>query len=89
LGRAKQLEVFNEIRQAGGFVSVSLGKEEIMKIQCSFISVIGLSLTFTNWADDLPEIGYSVRTPVKDLAAKGYRWNPVDILLLSAGSRPI
>ena len=60
-----------------------------MKIQMLVISVIGLSLTCTAWADDLPQIGYSVRTPVKDLVAKGYRWNPVDILLLSAGSRPI
>jgi hypothetical protein len=42
------------------------------------ISVIGLSLTCTTCADDLPQIGYSVRTPVKDLVAKGYRWVAVN-----------
>jgi hypothetical protein len=78
LGRAKQLEVFNEIRHAGRLVSVSLGKGEIIKIQMLVISVIGLSLTCTAWADALPQIGYSVRTPVKDLVAKGYRWVAVN-----------
>ena len=40
--------------------------------------VIGLSLIGTALADDLPQIGYSERTPVKDLVAKGYRWVTVD-----------
>ena len=42
------------------------------------VSVIGLSLIGTALADDLPRIGYSEMTPVKDLAAKGYRWVTVD-----------
>jgi hypothetical protein len=42
------------------------------------VSVIGLSLIGTALADDLPSIGYSEKTPVKDLAAKGYRWVTVD-----------
>jgi len=78
LGRAKQLEVFNEIRHAGRLVSVSLGKGEIMKIQMLVISVIGLSLTCTTWANDLPSLGYSPGIPVKDLVAKGYRWVTVN-----------
>ena len=40
--------------------------------------VIGLSLTGTALADDLPQIGYSERIPIKDLAAKGYRWVTAD-----------
>ena len=40
--------------------------------------VIGLSLIGTALADDLPRLGYSESTPVKDLAAKGYRWVTVD-----------
>jgi len=42
------------------------------------VSVIGLSLIGTALADDLPQIGYSERTPVKDLVAKGYRWVTVN-----------
>ena len=42
------------------------------------VSVIGLSLIGTAVADDLPRIGYSEGTPVKDLAAKGYRWVTFD-----------
>ena len=42
------------------------------------VSVIGLSLIGTALADDLPRMGYSERTPVKDLVAKGYRWVTVD-----------
>ena len=49
-----------------------------MTIGIVVISVIGLSLTCTTWADDLPQIEYSVRTPVKDLVAKGYRWVAVN-----------
>jgi hypothetical protein len=49
-----------------------------MRNQMLVISVIGLSLTCTTWADDLPQIGYSVRTPAKDLVAKGYRWVAVN-----------
>jgi hypothetical protein len=49
-----------------------------MRNQMLVISVIVLSLTCTTWADDLPQIGYSVRTPVKDLIAKGYRWVAVN-----------
>jgi hypothetical protein len=40
--------------------------------------VIGLSLISTALADDLPQMGYSEKIPVKDLAAKGYRWVTVD-----------
>jgi hypothetical protein len=42
------------------------------------VLVLGLSLIGTALADDLPQIGYSEKTPVKDLAAKGYRWVTVD-----------
>ena len=49
-----------------------------MKIGMLVVSVIGLSLISTAWADDLPTMGYSESTPVKDLAAKGYRWVTVD-----------
>jgi hypothetical protein len=40
--------------------------------------IIGLSLMGTALADDLPQIGYTETTPVKDLVAKGYRWVTVD-----------
>jgi hypothetical protein len=40
--------------------------------------LMGLSLIGTALADDLPQIGYSEKTPVKDLVAKGYRWVTVD-----------
>ena len=49
-----------------------------MKIQMLVISVIGLSLTCTTWANDLPSLGYSPGIPVKDLVAKGYRWVTVN-----------
>lgn len=49
-----------------------------MKIRLLAVSLIGLSLLGNALADDLPSIGYSERTPVKDLAAKGYRWVTVD-----------
>jgi hypothetical protein len=49
-----------------------------MKIQLLVISVIGLSLTCTTWANDLPSLGYSPGIPVKDLVAKGYRWVAVN-----------
>lgn len=42
------------------------------------VYVIGLSLIGTALADDLPRLGYSEQTPVKDLVAKGYRWVTVD-----------
>jgi hypothetical protein len=42
------------------------------------ISVIGLSLTCTTWANDLPSLGYSPRISVEDLVAKGYRWVTVN-----------
>ena len=42
------------------------------------VSVIGLSLTCTTWANDLPSLGYSPGIPVKDLVAKGYRWVTVN-----------
>jgi quercetin dioxygenase-like cupin family protein len=50
----------------------------IMKNGISVISVIGLSLTCIAWADDLPQLGYSAGTKVKDLVAKGYRWVTID-----------
>ena len=49
-----------------------------MKIQVLVISVIGLSLTCTTWANDLPSLGYSPRISVEDLVAKGYRWVTVN-----------
>ena len=49
-----------------------------MKIGMLVVSVIGLSSISTTWADDLPSMRYSERIPVKDLAAKGYRWVTVD-----------
>ena len=49
-----------------------------MKIQMLVISVIGLSLTCTTWANDLPSLGYSPRISVEDLVAKGYRWVTVN-----------
>ena len=49
-----------------------------MKIGLLVVSVIGLSLTCTTWANDLPSLGYSPGIPVKDLVAKGYRWVTVN-----------
>jgi hypothetical protein len=45
-----------------------------MKIGLLVVSVIGLSVTCTTWANDLPSLGYSPGLPVKDLVARGYRW---------------
>jgi hypothetical protein len=42
------------------------------------VSLIDLMFICTALADDLPRIGYSVRTPLKDLVAKRYRWVTVD-----------
>jgi hypothetical protein len=42
------------------------------------VSGIGLNLIGTALADDFPQIGYSERTPMKDLATKGYRWVAVN-----------
>jgi len=49
-----------------------------MKIGLLVVSVIGLSVTCTTWANDLPSLGYSPGLPVKDLVAKGYRWVTVN-----------
>ena len=49
-----------------------------MKIGMLAVSVIGLGLIGATWADDLPRMGYSERTPVEALAAKGYRWVTVN-----------
>jgi hypothetical protein len=49
-----------------------------MKIGLLVVSVIGLSVTCTIWANDLPSLEYSPGIPVKDLVAKGYRWVTVD-----------
>ena len=49
-----------------------------MKIGLLVVSVIGLSVTCTTWANDLPSLGYSPGIPVKDLVAMGYRWVTVD-----------
>jgi hypothetical protein len=49
-----------------------------MKIGLLVGSVIGLSVTCTTWANDLPTLGYSPGIAVKDLVAKGYRWVTVD-----------
>jgi hypothetical protein len=42
-----------------------------MRNKMLVISVIGLSLACTTWAGDLPQIGYSDRTPVKGPGSKG------------------
>jgi hypothetical protein len=42
------------------------------------VSIIGLSVTCTTWANDLPSLGYSPGIAVKDLVAKGYRWVAVN-----------
>jgi len=42
-----------------------------MKIELLVVVVLGLSLTWTTWADDLAQLGYSPGTPVKALVAKG------------------
>jgi hypothetical protein len=44
-----------------------------MKIGLLVVSVVGLSVTCTTWANDLPSLRYSSGIPVKDLVAKGYR----------------
>jgi hypothetical protein len=49
-----------------------------MKIRMLAVSLIDLMFICTALADDLPRIGYSVRTPLKDLVAKRYRWVTVD-----------
>jgi hypothetical protein len=49
-----------------------------MKFGLLVISLISLSVTCSSWANDLPSLGYSLRIPVKDLVAKGYRWVTVD-----------
>ena len=53
-------------------------REGIMKIWMLVVTVISLSLTCTGRADDLPGMGYSSGTPLKDLLQKGYRWVTVD-----------
>ena len=49
-----------------------------MKIGLLVVSVIGLSVTCTTWANDFPSLGYSPGRPVKDLVAKGYWWVTVN-----------
>jgi hypothetical protein len=49
-----------------------------MKIKMLAVFLIGLSLIGAALADDLPQMGYSVRTPLKDLVEKGYRWVTVN-----------
>jgi hypothetical protein len=49
-----------------------------MTIGIVVISVIGLSLTCTTWANDLPSLRYSPRISVEDLVANGYRWVTVN-----------
>ena len=49
-----------------------------MKIGLLVVSVVGLSVTCTTWANDLPSLGYSPRISVKDLVANGYRWVTVN-----------
>jgi hypothetical protein len=51
---------------------------EVMNIGLLVISVIGLGVTCTTWANDMPSLGYSPGIPVKDLIAKGYRWVTVN-----------
>jgi hypothetical protein len=49
-----------------------------MKSGLLVVSIIGLTVTCTTWANDLPSLGYSPGIPVKDLVAKGYRWVTVN-----------
>ena len=49
-----------------------------MKSGLLVVSIIGLTVTCTTWANDLPSLGYSPRISVKDLVAKGYRWVTVN-----------
>ena len=49
-----------------------------MKVWMLVVAVIGLSLTWSTRADDLPRMGYSFGTPLKDLVKEGYRWVTVD-----------
>jgi hypothetical protein len=49
-----------------------------MRIGLLVVSIIGLGLTWAARADDLPQMGYSSETPVKDLAARGFRWVSVN-----------
>lgn len=49
-----------------------------MKIGMLTVSVIGLTLIRTAFADDLPGRGYLSGVPVKDLVEKGYRWVTVN-----------
>ena len=49
-----------------------------MKIRLLVASAIGLSLTCTTWANDLPSMGYLPAISVTDLVAKGYRWVTVN-----------
>jgi hypothetical protein len=48
-----------------------------MKIGLLVVSVIGLSVTCTTWADDLPSLGCSHEIPVKDLVAKFLSARPI------------
>lgn len=49
-----------------------------MKIGLLVSLVINLSFVSTTLAEDLPRIGYSDGTPLKELVAMGYRWVTVD-----------
>ena len=49
-----------------------------MKIGLILVCAIGLSVTCTTWASDLPRTGYSPGIRLKDLVAEGYRWVTVD-----------
>jgi hypothetical protein len=49
-----------------------------MKAWMLVVAVIGLSLTWSTRADDLPRMRYSSGTWVQDLAEKGYRWVTVN-----------
>ena len=49
-----------------------------MKIWMLVATVIGLNLTWSMRADDLPRMGHTSSTPLKDLVKEGYRWVTVD-----------
>jgi hypothetical protein len=49
-----------------------------MRMGLLAVSVIGLSVTCTTWANDLASLGYSPEIPLKDIVAEGYRWVTVD-----------
>jgi hypothetical protein len=49
-----------------------------MQIKMLVVSLVSLGIIGSALADDLPKIGYLKKIPIKELAAKGYRWVTVN-----------